>query len=210
MRIKVINPNSSETVTTGIATAIAPLLEGSDAVADCITLHDVPPGIETDADVADAAQRVSAYIAVDEDPTDAYIIACFSDPGLAQARALNKAPIYGISESAYRAAAADGRKFGVISILDTSIPRHLRAIKGQGLVQQCAGDRAIGRGVSALADRNATLTAMIETGGLLVQDDGAECLIMGCAGMATYRAEIETALGVPVIEPCMAAVEEAF
>ena len=206
MRILVINPNSSVTVTAGIADAIAPLLEGTSAAAECITLTDGPPGIETDAHVADAATRVTARI--DQQNADAYIIACFSDPGLAMARALNKGPVYGISESAYRAAAEDGRRFGVISILDGSVHRHLKAIEAQGLLDQCAGDRAIGRGVSALAERESTLTAMIETGARLVEEDGAECLIMGCAGMATYRAAIEDALGVRVIEPCQAAVRE--
>jgi len=96
----------------------------------------------------------------------------------------------------------------VISILATSFPRHLRAIGAQGLSESRAGDRAIVRSVSALAEKEATLKAMIETGARLVQEDKAQCLIMGCAGMAAYRSALEDALSVQVIEPCQAAAKE--
>ncbi|MBT8456378.1 MAG: Asp/Glu racemase, partial [Alphaproteobacteria bacterium] len=65
-------------------------------------------------------------------------------------------------------------------------------------------------GVAALSEAGATLAAMVETGCGLRDDDGADVVIMGCAGMAQYRDPLEAALGIPVIEPCQAAVAMAI
>lgn len=201
MRIFVLNPNSTQAVTDGIAAALAPLSDRADIV--CATLAEGPPGIESDVDVASVAHPVRDRVAAE--PADAAVIACFSDPGLAAARSAVGFPVYGISECAYREAADLGR-FGVISILETSIPRHGRYVEGLGLTAFSAGDRAIGLGVTALADRDRAAQAAERVGRRLIRDDGAEVLILGCAGMAGLRDDLEAALGVPVIEPCQAAV----
>ena len=96
----------------------------------------------------------------------------------------------------------------VIAILPTSIPRHMRAW-GHGGARSLAGDRALGLGVLELADRDRTL-AMIETGRRLRDEDGANVLITGCAGMAYLREPLEDATGLPVVEPCQAAAAMAL
>ena len=73
-----------------------------------------------------------------------------------------------------------------------------------------AGDRALGLGVAELAEEGRTLPAMIATGQRLRDEDGADVLIMGCAGMAGYRAAVEAATGLPVVEPCQAAAAMAL
>lgn len=103
-----------------------------------------------------------------------------------------------------------GQRFGVIAILPTSIPRHMRAFGAMGVLDRLAGDRALGLGVLELADRDRTLAAMIETGLRLRDDDGANVLITGCAGMAYLRAPLEEATGLPVVEPCQAAAAMAL
>ena len=79
-----------------------------------------------------------------------------------------------------------------------------------GVGDRLAGDRALGLGVAALADPRKTLQAMVATGKALRDEDGADVLIMGCAGMASYRATLETATGLPVVEPCQAAAAMAL
>ena len=103
-----------------------------------------------------------------------------------------------------------GQRFGVIAILPTSIPRHLRAFGAMGALDRMAGDRALGLGVADLGDEAKSLNAMIATGTRLRDEDGADVLIMGCAGMAHYRERLEDATGLPVVEPTQAAVSMAL
>jgi Asp/Glu/hydantoin racemase len=103
-----------------------------------------------------------------------------------------------------------GQRFGVISILPASIPRHMRSFGAMGVMDRLAGDRALGLGVTELSDAGTTQARMEEIGAELRDRDGADVLIMGCAGMARYRAPLEAALGLPVVEPCQAATAMAL
>lgn len=207
-RILVINPNSSVAVTQGLDRALDPLrFAGGPSIAT-MTVVEGPPGIETQAQVDAASAHVSSVIA--RDKADAYVIACFSDPGVYAAREHTHAPVFGIAESAFAAAITLGAGFGIIAILDRSIPRHLRYVDALGLQNRLAGDRAINVGVAGLADEAQTVARLIDVGRQLRDHDGADVLILGCAGMARYRHGVEQALGVPVIDPTQAAVGQAI
>ena len=203
-RILVINPNSSQHITAALSQALAPLRFAGGPTIDCISLADGPPGIETQAHVDAASAHVCA--AVKREAADAYIIACFSDPGLHAAREITDKPVFGIAESGILAALALGQTFGIIAILDRSIPRHLRYVATLGQTAHLAGDRAINSGVAGLADESATMKRLIEVGSALRDQDGAEVLVLGCAGMARFRGALEQTLGLPVVDPTQAAV----
>jgi Asp/Glu/hydantoin racemase len=64
--------------------------------------------------------------------------------------------------------------------------------------------------VAELSNRERSLHAMIETGKTLRDKDFAEVLVMGCAGMAEYRATLEAEIGLPVVEPCQAGTAMAL
>src|SRR5215204_4967934 len=124
-RILVVNPNSNETVTRGLADALKPLaFEGGPEIV-CKTLEEGPYGIESQADVESVVPPLRRLVEADNE-SDAFVIACFSDPGLHVCR------------------------------------------------------------------------------------DGAETIVMGCAGMARHRKPLEAALGVPVVDPTQAAVTMAL
>jgi allantoin racemase len=118
--------------------------------------------------------------------------------------------VFGIAECGILTALTLGHRFGVISILARSVPRHLRYIAAMGVNQRLAGDLPIGLGVTELDDARATLTRMIDVGRRLRDQRGADVLVMGCAGMARYRADLEEAVQIPVIEPTQAAVTMAI
>ncbi|SIT79299.1 Asp/Glu/hydantoin racemase [Yoonia rosea] len=199
----VINPNSSQTVTDGIKRALDPLRQFGTPIR-CLTLADGPPGIENQRQ---ADLTIAPMLALAAAQTDAagYVIACFGDPGLHALRDQTGLPVAGIQEAAVMTALTLGQRFGVIAILSASIPRHLRAFGAMGVLDRLAGDRALGLGVADLADPDKSLAAMIATGKRLRDEDGANVLIMGCAGMAQYRATLEHETGLPVVEPCQAA-----
>ena len=79
-----------------------------------------------------------------------------------------------------------------------------------GVNQRLAGDLPIGLGVTELGDGRATLTRMVDVGRRLRDQHGADVLVMGCAGMARYRANLEEAVQTPVVEPTQAAVAMAI
>jgi len=204
----VINPNSSQRVTDGIDAAIDPLRRFGIPIR-CLTLPEGPPGIESQRQ-ADLTIAPMLALAGAQNDAAGYVIACFGDPGLHALRDQTNLPVTGIQEAAVMTALTLGQKFGVIAILPASIPRHLRAFGAMGVLGRLAGDRALGLGVADLADEARTLGAMIATGKRLRDDDGANVLIMGCAGMARFREPLQQATGLPVVEPCQAAVSMAL
>ena len=198
----VINPNSSQTVTDGIDRAVEPLRTFGVPIR-CLTLAEGPPGIESQRQ-ADLTIAPMLQLAAAQKDAAGYVVACFGDPGLHALRDQTTLPVVGIQEAAVMSALTLGQRFGVIAIMPASIPRHLRAFGAMGVLDRLAGDRALGLGVADLADPKKSLAAMIATGKRLRDEDGADVLIMGCAGMAHYRAALEDETGLPVVEPCQA------
>jgi len=204
----VINPNASQSVTDGIDAAVEPLRAFGTPIR-CLTLAEGPPGIESQRQ-ADLTVAPMLELAAAQADAAGYVIACFGDPGLHALRDQTDLPVVGIQEAAVMTALTLGQRFGVIAILPASIPRHLRAFGAMGVLDRCAGDRALGLSVADLADPERSLAAMIATGQQLRDLDGADVLIMGCAGMAHYRATLERETGLPVVEPCQAAAAMAL
>lgn len=208
--IVVLNPNSSRSVTESLSGALESLRFPGGPPIRCDTLAAGPPAIESDADVQSVVAPVTEYVRGHQGSASAFVIACFSDPGLREARAASARPVFGMAECGLLTALAHGRRFGVISILESSIARHLEYIRGMGIESRLAADLPIDLGVLELEDEAVALERMVEVGSRLRDAHGADVLVMGCAGMASLRGPLEGALGVPVIEPVQAAVSMAF
>ena len=208
VRITVINPNSSDTVTQSIDKALDPLRWTGGPVIDCLTLREGPPGIETQCHVDGVISPLSDLIRAEDATTSAFVIACFSDPGLHSAREITSSAVFGIAESAYSMALNLGEKFGVIAILPGSVIRQQRYVRQMGLSQRYAASIALNTGVSGLEGDSAG-DQLVEAGRVLIDTHGADVLILGCAGMARFRERIATELNVPVIDPCQAATIQA-
>ncbi len=210
MTIHILNPNSLEAVTAAIDRAVDPFRALSKIKIATHTLAEGPPGIETQAHVDLVVAPLLRRAAELEDTASAFVIACYSDPGLAALREQSRHPVFGIAEAAILTALTMGQRFGVISILNRSIPRHRRAIAAMGLSDRLAGDRALDLGVAALSDATQTSERLRKVGRMLCESDGAEVIVLGCAGMADYRQELARDLGCPVIDPNIAATALAI
>jgi allantoin racemase len=207
-RILVINPNSNDSVTRGLDTSLQPLRKELVIEVDCHTIPSAPFGIESDEDIETVAPMVVDWI-TEHDGYDAYVIACYSDPGLEESRRRFDKPVLGIHESAVLLCAAHGRKFGVLALGFDSIQRHVAYVRQLGLREFHAGERPMDISVDQAANDPGTLDKIVENGRLLIEEDGAEYLVLGCAGLAAWRADAQNALGVPVIDPVLAAVTAA-
>ena len=209
-RILVINPNSSDAVTRGIDEACEPLRMAGGPAIECVTLEEGPPGIETQQHVDSVVAPLVRWVTERERDYAAFVIACYSDPGLHSLREVTRKPVLGISESGILTALTLGQKFGVIAILRQSIPRHLRYLGALGVADRLAGELPVGLRVTELADERKTLGRMVEVGRALRDEHGADVVVMGCAGMARYRKPLQDEIGVPVVEPTQAAVAMAI
>ena len=116
----------------------------------------------------------------------------------------------GISECGILTALTLGQKFGVIAILQKSIPRHLRYMGALGVMDRLAGELPVGLPVVELSDEKKTFGRMMDVGKRLRDEHGADVIVMGCAGMARYRKPLQEAVGIPVVEPTQAAVTMAI
>ena len=208
--ILVINPNSSRTVTRAMDDACEPLRVSGGPAIECMTLEEGPPGIETQRDVDGVVRPLMRVVSEREKNHSAFVIACFSDPGIHSMRELTRKPVLGIAEGGILTALTLGQKFGVIAILKASVTRHLRYIGALGVTDRLAGELPLGLGVAELSDAKKTFHRMRETGATLRDDHGADVIVMGCAGMAAYRKRLQDELGIPVVEPTQATVAMAL
>src|SRR4051794_25097984 len=207
--ILVINPNSTERMTREIDAACAPLrIDGGPAIQTA-TLKEGPPGIESQQDVDGLVSPLVSFVKKNPDH-DAFVIACYSDPGLHSVREVTRKPVLGIAECGILTALTLGQKFGVIAILKKSIPRHLRYMGALGVMDRLAAELPVELPVLELSDEKKTFGRMTEVGRALKEQHGADVVVMGCAGMARYRKPLQDAIGIPVVEPTQAAVTMAI
>lgn len=206
--ILVINPNSSTSVTAAIDLAVEPLRIAGGPTIAVVDLPEGPPGIMTQQDsdsvILPLARRVK------NDPADAFVIACFSDPGLHAVReAAGGRPVMGIAEWGILRALTLGERFGIIALSPNSIKRQQRLTRTMGVDSRFAGSWSVG--LSAAESAEASIrNRMIEAGRALVQTLRADVVVLGCAGMASHRCAIEEAIGCPVVEPSQQAVAAAI
>jgi allantoin racemase len=208
-RIRVVNPNCNEDVTRGLDAALELLRFANGPEIVCSTLAEGPFGIETQADVESVVMPLRRLVEADNS-SDAFVIACYSDPGLHVCREGTTRPVFGIAECGVLTALTRAGRFGVIAISQRSIARHTRYLRQMGLNDRLAGERPLEMSVAETASGEQTLRRMVEVGRQLRDQDGAEAVVMGCAGMARHRRPLEEELGIPVIDPTQAAVTMAL
>ena len=208
--ILVINPNSTESMTRVIDEACAPLRMAGGPAIETATLKEGPPGIETQQHVDGLIPPLVSFVRKNEERYAAFVIACYSDPGIFSVREATRKPVLGIAECGILTALTLGHKFGVIAILQQSIPRHLRYMGALGVMDRFAAELPVGLGIAELGDEKRTYGRMVEAGKRLRAEHGADVIVMGCAGMARHRKPLQEAIGVPVVEPTQAAVAMAI
>jgi allantoin racemase len=213
MRILVVNPNTTAAMTEKIGKAArAVAASGTEIIA--VNPQDGPISIEGYYDEAFSVPGLLAEIAKGEAlGVAAHIIACFDDTGLEAARSLASAPVIGIGEAAFHLASMLGHRFTVVTTLSRSIAAIETNLMKYGLAARCAKVRACEVPVLALDDPASNASALISTEiERAKRDDGAEAIVLGCAGMADLAARLTEAHGVPVVDGVASAVKlaEAF
>ena len=208
-QILVINPNSNEAVTEGMAKVLQSFNFSDGPEIVCVSLTQGPFGIESQADIEFVKLPLRNMVSERKD-IEAFVIACYSDPGLQVCREATDRPVFGIQECAVLAAMAQGDRFGVIALQELSIRRHLIYLRQMGVMGRFAKERAVNLSVEECASGAKTFDKLCTVAQQLRDEDKADTVILGCAGMASHRSSLESRIGIPVIDPVEAAVSMAM
>lgn len=207
MKIKVINPNTTASMTEKIgAIARSVANPGTEIIACNPKMGTV--SIEGHYDEALSVVGILDEICQGEAAgIDGYIIACFGDPGLLAARELAKAPVIGIAEAAMHAASFIATSFSIVTTLNRTkiIARHL--VSNYGMTHLCRQIRAIDLPVLNLETDSEIQNHILAECRRALQEDECGAIVLGCGGMADLAALISDKLGIPVIDGVSAAVK---
>ena len=205
MLICVVNPNTTASMTAKIGVAARAAASPGVAIR-AVNPAFGPPSIEGYFDEAFAVPGLLAEIA-DAPDADAFVVACFDDTGLEAARSATAAPVVGIGEAAFHLASLIAEKFSVVTTLPRSIAPIEKNLVKYGLASRCARVRAADVPVLALEEEGSAARRTIEAEMLrALAEDGAEAIVLGCAGMTDLARDLEQKAGVPVLDGVACAV----
>ena len=206
MKIKLINPNTTARMTETMAhCARAVAAAGTEVVVATSAMG--PPSIESWYDESLALPGLLAEVAAGErEGVDGYVIACFGDPGLFAARELARGPVIGIAEAAMHAASVIAPGFSVVTTLARTSGMAWHLAERYGMKRFCRSVRAADVPVLEL-DRpgSAARQLIVEQCLRALEHDGADAIVLGCAGMADLCNAVEREIGAPVVEGVTAA-----
>lgn len=208
MKILVINPNTSDSMTDGIARAArAVAAPGTNIVAVHPSFG--PESIEghyeeawASAGVAEQANLAKSWV------PSATVIACFGDPGLEAAREVLSGPVIGIAEAAFQAASILATGFSVVTTMKRTCIIAERLVQRYGYEHQCRGVHGTDIPVLSLEDcSKETLEQIEEASRIALVKDSSGAIVLGCAGMAPLCKVLSERLAVPVIDGVSVAVK---
>jgi allantoin racemase len=208
MKIKVINPNTTQSMTEKIGAA-ARVVAAPGTTILAVSPSMGPVSIEGHYDEAVSVLGVLDEVRRGEaEGCDGYVIACFGDPGLLAAREIAHGPVLGIAEAAVHAASMVATGFSIVTTLarTVGIARHL--VEAYGMTRHCRGIRATDLSVLDLERPDSSASAAIlEECRRAVREDRADAIVLGCAGMADLADRIGKELRVPVVDGVTVAVK---
>ena len=209
MKLLIINPNTSSSVTEKIG-AVAAQAAALSTEIELVTASYGVPYIATRAEALIGGRVVLEILAERESEFDAAVIAAFGDPGLSAAREMMSIPVVGLAEASLLMACPLGRTFSIVSFSTQLEPWYRECIEWNGLAGRLASIRMLDAKVSNLDDvqteNEDLLTAL---SGRAVQEDGAEVVILAGAPLAGLASRVRDRIAVPVVEGVTASVKMA-
>ncbi|NJN85488.1 MAG: aspartate/glutamate racemase family protein [Leptolyngbyaceae cyanobacterium SL_7_1] len=208
MQIKVINGNTFAAMTKGIDESAQ---AARSPMTEIITTQprSGPQSIESYYDEYLAIPGILEEIRLSPD-VDAFVIACWGDPGVEAARELTTKPVVGIAEASMYVANMLAARWGVITTQHRSLHMVLQTIHKTGFTHRCVSVRTTGIPVvETETARSQTVDRLEAEARKAIATDRVEALCLGCAGMGGLDKDLEQRLGIPVIDSVAAAVKLA-
>jgi allantoin racemase len=210
MKIMVINPNTSQSMTDHLRVELE-RIKRPDTQLTVVCLANGPETIESFYEEAHAIPPTLELVKkANQEGYDAVILACFLDPGLEPAKEISHIPVVGIEESTLHMAAMLGAKFCILTPIKNRIASKKAQVHKYGLDYFLASVRSLDLSVAETDEQpEKTKRRVLEVAQKAVEEDGAEVIILGCAGMAGYAEEIEKKLRAKVLDPSAVALKVA-
>jgi allantoin racemase len=204
-RITVINPNTSAELTATIGAA-ALAVSGMGVTVVGVNPAVGVASVESHAEEAIAAVGVIGQVREHQADTDAYVIACFGDTGVHAAREVATCPVVGMTEAALQTACLVAHRFVVITLPARTVAHSDRVVRALGLEHRCTVVAVDVPVTELVGGSTHLLAAFTEAARAAMTADGAEAVVLGCAGLADLVGPLSRALDVPVIDGVAAAV----
>jgi len=132
---------------------------------------------------------------------DGILVSCYGDPGLFSLKEICDYPVIGIAEASIALSTIMGQKFSLLVASHKAVPMMEDMVNQYGFQSRLASIEPIGVSVLEIEkDKKASIAKLSAVGAKAIEK-GGEVLILGCAGMTGMKEELETELGVPVIDP---------
>jgi len=208
MRLLIINPNTTGSMTAKIAAAANGVaLPDTEIIA--VNPDNGPASIQGFYDEAVCLSGILELVNTHKS-ADAIVLACFDDTGLDAVRCMTDAPVLGIGEAAYHAASVLSNRFSVVTTLSRSVPALEHNLMRYGLATRCCGVRASEVPVLDLEKPGSDARNQISLEiGKAVSEDKAEAIVLGCAGMTDLAQSLSEEHGLPVLDGVVCAVSWA-
>jgi allantoin racemase len=210
MRIKVINPNTTLDMTAGIGEAARSVARPGTEIID-VSPDFGPASIESYYDECVAACGVLDEVRKGEaEDIDAYVIACYGDPGLQAAREMTTKPVIGIAEASFYMAAMLAARFSIVSVVPRIRTMLEELVRSYGMQEKVVAIRTTPLYVLDIEkDPVGSFDKLRDEVRRSVKEDDAEAVCLGCAGFAKFAQELEDELGVPVLDGVVCATKQA-
>jgi allantoin racemase len=209
MKIIVVNVNTSQTMTSVIGEAAS---RYACAGTQTVTLQPYfgPQAVDCNFESYLSAVAVMDRVIAYDEPYDAVVLAGFGEHGRDGLAELIEQPVIEICEASAHVAMLIGRTYSVVTTLARSVPPIEDRLRLAGLADRCASVRASGMSTLEVdSDPAGAIVAIVAQARKAVEDDHAEVICLGCAGLAGLEEAISTELGVPVVDGVGAAVRLA-
>ena len=198
-----INPNSTETMTTSCAKSLqSNLLETFKVRA--ITNRKGPPAIQGAKDGEAALDGLLDEIRRNLD-CDGFVIGCFDDTGIVEARKLTTKPVIGIGQASFHLSVLSHSHFTVLTTLAASIPVIQKNIEHHGFKNFCTEILASGLPVLEL-ERNheRSIEILSQQISIIEAKTSEQAVILGCAGMTNIIGRLQSKHKIALIDPILA------
>jgi allantoin racemase len=207
MRLLVVNPNTTQAMTDEIGRQ-ARRYAREDTEIEAVSPPWGPASIEGHAEEELAAVATLQLVAERAGEYDGVAIACYGDPGLYACREVSLVPVVGIAEASMLMACTVAHSFSIVTVLDRTKPLLDDVVRRYGMESRCTSVRATGLAVLDIdRDPDAAGRRIVEQARAAVEEEGAEAILLGCAGMGPLDRQVAEALGVPAIDGVVAAVK---
>lgn len=142
---------------------------------------------------------------------DAVVLYCFSDPVIDACREALRIPVIGGAQASCLAALNVCHSFGVILADEARLPEKKLFLRTLGVSPERIGQIAAVNlnGISPWADREATFKKLLACGQKMMRETHTEAIVLGCLSFLGLAEPLSRVLGIPVIDPAVAAVTTA-